>query len=432
MTRPVVKSLEVPTVMGLTLLSLALCPFGLRAQQRPSTPACEVRLDLQYKLQKTAHVTLAGHVEVPPSAVKVIMGAAGEDHWNEVTKHGKKYPGICRDDEHPYYVLVWEVTDYDATASLYVLDDGCLVYPAVYGSVSISNNREKAIKKVFADNLRFLVQNGKQPAPTPLYCIQPKELGPFVLTKYKIKTEREICNEHRPAYTKACGSWTENATASPETPNQPASNEGRIVVGTAFFVSEHGYILTNAHVVSGCKQIQTRDGRSATLVSTNEQIDLALLKTEGESPAVATFRTRPPRLGDSIIAFGYPLQGLLSSEGNLSTGTISATAGMGDDTRFLQISAPIQPGNSGSPLLDSSGNVVGVVEAKLDAVASLRVTGDIPQNVNFAIRGSEVIQFLERSRIPYHGEATNSNLDLKVADIAAKAKQFSVPIECLQ
>jgi S1-C subfamily serine protease len=98
---------------------------------------------------------------------------------------------------------------------------------------------------------------------------------------------------------------------------------------------------------------------------------------------------------------------------NLSTGTIAATTSLADDTRFMQVSAPAQPGDTGSPLLDSGGDVIGVMEAKLDAAKTLRMVGDIPENVNFAIRGSEAVQ--------YHGETTESTINQKVADIAAKA-----------
>jgi S1-C subfamily serine protease len=220
-------------------------------------------------------------------------------------------------------------------------------------------------------------------------------------------------------------------TAALPQPSAPAANRQTMSAGTGFFVSEQGHILTNAHVVSGCKRIQTREGSTARLVSEDDEIDLALLKVESESPAVATFRLQPvPRVGDSVIAFGFPLQGILSSEGNLSTGTVAAVAGVGDDPRFIQVSAPVQPGNSGSPLLDSSGDVIGVVEAKLDAVETLRIAGDIPQNVNFAIRAFEAIHFLERNHVPYHVEATPSMPDLKVADVAAKVRRFSVPLVC--
>lgn len=75
-----------------------------------------------------------------------------------------------------------------------------------------------------------------------------------------------------------------------------------------------------------------------------------------------------------MVAFGFPLPGLLASEGNVSTGVLSATAGLQNDIRFVQISAPVQAGNSGSPLLDASGHVIGVVVAKLDALRIARLT----------------------------------------------------------
>lgn len=406
MARLAVKSMKIAGLFGLLVLSLVLCPVGPCAQGKSSTPTCEVRIDLQYEMRPGTVVrTPIG--EVNPLVAQVIMTKAGEMHWDELTKHGKKYPGICRDDEHPYYVLVWEARNYGATIGIYVLDDGCLVFPAVFGTFSPISDKDKATKKVFEAALRFLAEKGKQPAPARLSCYPPEWIS---LTKYKL--------------TKA------NA-AVPAV--EPAADEGTIIMGTGFFVNEHGYVLTNAHVVSGCKQIRTRDGRPADLVGKDDQIDLAVLKVEGDSRAFGTFRTRPaPRVGDSIIAFGFPLQGVLSSEGNLSTGTVAATTGLGDDPRFMQVSAPIQPGNSGSPLLDSGGDVIGVVESKLDAAEAFRIVGDIPENVNFAIRGSEAIRFLERNHIAYHADTTEVIVDLKVADAAARAKQFSLPIECLK
>lgn len=226
---------------------------------------------------------------------------------------------------------------------------------------------------------------------------------------------------------------TQESSSAPTQPSKSTAAASTAKVGTGFFVSEQGHILTNAHVLSDCKQIRTRDGLPASLVSKDDGIDLALLKLDAKPTSIATFRLQPvPRIGDAVIGFGFPLQGVLSSEGNLSTGTVSAMAGMGDDSRFMQFSAPIQPGSSGGALLDSGGDVIGVVQAKLDAVETLRFVGDIPQNVNFAIQGFEAIEFLARNRVPYHVEVTAPVSDFKVADVAAKARQFSVPIECVE
>lgn len=112
----------------------------------------------------------------------------------------------------------------------------------------------------------------------------------------------------------------------------------------------------------------------------------------------------------------------------MSTGTVSAMAGIQDDTRYLQISAPIQPGNSGGPLLDMSGNVIGVVSAKLDALRVAGVIGDIPQNVNFAIKDAVARNFLDNHGIVY--QTAPSDRILTAADVAEMARGFTILIEC--
>ena len=99
------------------------------------------------------------------------------------------------------------------------------------------------------------------------------------------------------------------------------------------------------------------------------------------------------RLGEGVAAFGYPHVDLLSSSGNFTLGNITALSGIGDDSREVQISAPVQSGNSGGPLLDMGGNIVGIVASKLDALKVAARGGDLPQNVNFAIKSSLLASF---------------------------------------
>jgi trypsin-like peptidase len=112
----------------------------------------------------------------------------------------------------------------------------------------------------------------------------------------------------------------------------------------------------------------------------------------------------------------------------LSVGIVSALAGLGDDSRYLQISAPIQPGSSGGPLLDASGHLVGIVTAKLGAIRAVRQWGDIPQNVNFAVKTQVAKAFLESRGLKYL--TARSDQPLADADVADTAKSFTAYIEC--
>lgn len=200
--------------------------------------------------------------------------------------------------------------------------------------------------------------------------------------------------------------------------------------GTGFIVSSERHILTNDHVVDECVEVRIAPALAATVVARDEASDLALLKiSAGEAGAVATFRQgRGIRPGDDVVVVGYPLRSYLASEMHVTTGSVSALAGPGDDRRLIQITAPVQPGNSGGPVLDSTGNVVGVVMAKLDALKVALATGDIPQNVNFAVAAGTARAFLDTQDVPY--ETAPSTNELKPADVAAKARRFTVLIEC--
>ncbi len=129
-----------------------------------------------------------------------------------------------------------------------------------------------------------------------------------------------------------------------------------------------------------------------------------------------------------MVVVGFPLQGVLSSDLNVTTGIVSALAGPGNDRRLLQMTAPVQPGNSGGPLLDLSGNVVGVVVGKLDAIKLAQLTGDIPQNVNFAIAGGIARAFMDANGVHY--EMASSDATLSPADITERAREFTLLIEC--
>ena len=208
--------------------------------------------------------------------------------------------------------------------------------------------------------------------------------------------------------------------------------------GSGVVISTKGEVLTNAHVVEGCQSITVKLAsgitEAAALVASDEKNDLALVRlrdTASPLPSVAMIREGSPlRAGDTIVALGYPLSGLLATGANLSVGNVSALAGLRDDSRYLQISAPVQPGNSGGPLLDASGHLVGIVTAKLDAIRLARFTGDIPQNVNFALKAEVARTFLDSKGIAY--QTARSDRQLSPADVGDIARLFTVHIECEQ
>ncbi len=219
---------------------------------------------------------------------------------------------------------------------------------------------------------------------------------------------------------------TATATATPPAPKPKVGSSG-----TGFFVGRDGTLLTNAHVVEDCSTIRvTPDGASALaarLIASDRTNDLALLKVEHRPAKIAALRIGI-RLGEPVAAFGFPLSNVLASTGNFTLGNVTALAGIGDDTRRIQISAPVQPGNSGGPLLDDRGNLVGVVTSKLDAIKTVATSGDIPQNVNFALKASAAASFLESNRVGFETGAAGSAMP--PADLADHAKALSAFVTC--
>ena len=177
-----------------------------------------------------------------------------------------------------------------------------------------------------------------------------------------------------------------------------------------------------------CATVHVPPGVAARVVARDDASDLALL--DGPSaPRVASFRAgRGIRPGAEVVVVGYPLRGLLASEANVTRGNVSALAGPGDDRRLFQMTAPVQPGNSGGPVLDLAGRVVGVAVARLDARTVARATGALPQNVNFAVGAGTVRAFLDAEDVPY--ETAPADDALGAERVAADARLFTVPVEC--
>ena len=176
-------------------------------------------------------------------------------------------------------------------------------------------------------------------------------------------------------------------------------------------ISSNGHVVTNQHVIDGCGEITGNLSGEAPLklrlVSSDETNDLALLQAPSPFKEVAVIRANSVQTGEGVIAIGYPYRGLLTSDFTVTTGIVSSLSGIFNDTRHLQISAAVQPGNSGGPLLDFTGAVVGVVAAKLDAIKSRARDRQPPRKYQFRHQDRRAAGFSgqQRGDVPGHREA---------------------------
>lgn len=179
-------------------------------------------------------------------------------------------------------------------------------------------------------------------------------------------------------------------------PHQKTSNQESAPVaafGSGFFISGDGVMISNAHVVKGATSIivRTVDGEKfmAKVVIADEKNDIAILQPL-ESREVAKWLTlaqfKSTKLGDKLRIIGFPLTDLLGKHPRVTEGIISAEVGLLDDPTRFQVSASIQPGNSGGPVLNENYQVIGIATEKLSDIYAMRKTGSIPQNVNFGVK----------------------------------------------
>lgn len=203
--------------------------------------------------------------------------------------------------------------------------------------------------------------------------------------------------------------------------------------GTAFVVSPEGHAITNHHVVASCKEVRVQGRSDLVQVITRDEIsDLALLKMPGEARATAALAPDPASLrqGQDIVVFGFPLNSVLSSGGNLTPGVVSAITGLGNNSNQIQITAPIQPGSSGSPVMNKKGQVVGMVSMKLSDTAMAKLTGALPQNVSFAISGQTLKAFLDAHKVPYKTGSSFFASEKSLADLGDEAHKWTTVVEC--
>ena len=196
--------------------------------------------------------------------------------------------------------------------------------------------------------------------------------------------------------------------------------------GSGFFVSADGYLVTNNHVVKGARRVKVEMGTNiypASVVSVNTDDDLALLKVDGHFTPLHISK-EDVQLGDSVFTIGFPDIDLQGTQPKYTDGKISSLSGLKDDPNEYQISVPVQPGNSGGPLADTAGNVRGVVVARLNDFAALRSMGSLPQNVNYAVKGKLLREFL--AQFPDLSLSNNDSTALGSASVAAVQQSVAI------
>jgi S1-C subfamily serine protease len=170
-------------------------------------------------------------------------------------------------------------------------------------------------------------------------------------------------------------------------------------IGSGFFVTKDGYLLTNHHVVKDAKKIEVeyRGQRLQAKVAAEDEVnDLAVLKVQGgDFQPLAISRKETAELGQEVFTIGFPNIQLQGVEPKYTDGKISSLKGMQDDPAEYQISVPVQPGNSGGPLCDANGEVVGIIVARLNDMAMLETSGVVPQNVNYAVKVRHASRLLQ-------------------------------------
>lgn len=173
--------------------------------------------------------------------------------------------------------------------------------------------------------------------------------------------------------------------------------------GTGFFVSTDGYLITNHHVIADATRIDVYASNGniyrAKVINSDSSNDVALLKVEAQTTPFSIVQTGALQKGAQVFTLGYPLPSIEGNEVKATFGRINALSGAQGDIRFIQIDVPIQPGNSGGPLIDDNGAVVGITSASVNQQYVVQTAGTVAQNVNYAVKSEYFLPLLKYAQV---------------------------------
>lgn len=192
---------------------------------------------------------------------------------------------------------------------------------------------------------------------------------------------------------------------NPAVAPKPPSNSNALVSvasGTGFAINRSGYVITNNHVISGCREVGIHyksDIIRARVISTDRTNDLALLKGDFKPSHFLPLSSTNPQLLQDVYVAGFPFGKAVSSSIKVTKGIVSSLSGIGDNFSNIQIDAALQPGNSGGPIVSTDGHVLAVAVSKLDFKKVIERWGAVPENTNFGIKSNIVANLLESNQI---------------------------------
>jgi S1-C subfamily serine protease len=265
------------------------------------------------------------------------------------------------------------------------------------------------IKSTTGKSYRFEIENSTINCKTNTYSSSDSERfdssGVFIeivkarnIDKTPHLIESEVGKKYKDLM---CQIDTKNNQSQSNDNSSPASN---FATGTAWQISK-SHVVTAYHVVEGAKSIAVmineEDARSAIVVSFDQHNDLAILKIDGsplQSKSISLAGNQA-KIGSNIAVLGFPLPELLGTKLQANTGEISSHHGLRNDPRFYRITANVQGGNSGGPVLNQYGEAIGVVSSKLNDLTTLKNKGELPQNINFAVKNHYLKSLIEAAHI---------------------------------
>lgn len=332
-----------------------------------------------------------------------------------------------------WHTLAAEQGDADsqgALSSMYFSGNGVIkdtVYAYMWANIAASSGHPAA-----TDLRNLMVQ-----VMSPSQLARAEEL-----TRECIRKQLKGCMGSHPPIKQVSERIPEKRTLTPKSGS----------IGSGFFVSKLGHVVTNEHVVRNCSSVTVGDNSNklvtALVIETDKRNDLALLRISSTQMASADtkslisklglklvplsseglVRSEDVELGEDVLVSGYPYGELFSNTIKVTKGIVSANKGMGDDSGQFQMDAAVQSGNSGGPIYDENGSIVGVVVAQLNKLKVAKTIGSLPENVNFGIKASTVRQFLTSAGLPT--KWSNRTQRRSTKELAKIAKNQTVMVVC--